>query len=107
MQQLDLECVQAGMVLSENALGRHGQLLLRAGTVLSARHLQMLRANAVERICVGPIAPDNCRRAAVDGDETQLATRFGLCDPQHPLISELRRVCRQRFNPAPGEHDHD
>lgn len=107
MRQLELKHAQAGMMLSENALGRHGQLLLRAGTVLSDRHLQMLRAHAVERICVGPVAPGDGRPAAACNDEAQLAARFGLCDLQHPLISELRRVCRQRFNPASGEHDHD
>lgn len=100
--ELELEHAQAGMMLSEHALGRDGQLLLRAGTVLSDRHLQMLRAHAVERICVGPVAPGYGRPAVARDDEAQLAARFGLCDEQHPLISELRRICRQRFNPAPG-----
>lgn len=55
-QQLDLDQAQAGMVLGEHALGRYGQLLLRAGTVLNDRHLQMLHANAVARVSVGAAA---------------------------------------------------
>lgn len=109
MQQLDLDNARAGMVLGEDAVNAKGQLLLRAGTVLTDRHLQMLHANAVARIGVGE--PDNATARAAPGIgtdiETHIEARFRFCDSQHPLVSELRRICRQRLNEAQGGSDDD
>jgi hypothetical protein len=107
MQQLDLDNARAGMVLGEDAVNAKGQLLLRAGTVLSDRHLQMLHANAVARIGVGE--PDTAPAAPGLGTdiETHIEERFRFCDSQHPLVSELRRICRQRLNEAQGGSDDD
>lgn len=110
MQQLDLDNACAGLVLGEDAVSARGHLLLRAGTVLSERHLQMLRANAVARISVGAAGrepralPGNGTGTDV---ETHLEARFRFCDSQHPLISELRRLCRQRLSQTYGGPDDD
>ena len=106
IQQLDLDQARTGMVLGEHALGRHGQLLLSAGTVLNDRHLQMLRANAVARVAVGTGAEPASPAVPADGDsEEQIAARFRLCDEHHPLIHELRRICRQRAKAPREQHD--
>lgn len=108
MQQLDLENARAGLVLAEDAVSARGQLLLRAGTVLSERHLQILRANAVAHISVGAVdrAPPVATDIGTD-IETHIEARFCFCDSQHPLISALRRVCRQRLNRADRGPDDD
>lgn len=109
MQQVELSRAQAGMVLGQDVLSRAGQLLLRAGTALSEQHLQLLRAHAVSQIHVAT-ADDGTAPAASGptGDvEAQIRTRFSLCDDRHPLIRELRRLCRERLNPARGETDDD
>ena len=83
IQQLDLDQAETGMVLGEHALGRQGQLLLRAGTVLNDRHLQMLRANAVAQVAVGTGAEPVGSAAPVDGDSEETARR---------ALSPLRRA---------------
>ena len=109
MRQLELSQARAGMVLGQDVPGRAGQLLLRAGTVLSAQHLQLLRAHAVGQIHIA--TTDDVTTAAAPGlasdIEAQIGARFCLCDDRHPLIRELRRLCRERLNPARGETDDD
>lgn len=109
MQQLELSQTRAGMVLGEDALDHTGRLLLRAGTTLSEQHLQLLRAHAVARLHIataGSGMPPAEHRADRHS-EAQIEARFSLCDAQHPLIRELRRLCRKRLNPAQGETDDD
>lgn len=109
MQQVELSRAQAGMVLGQDVLSRGGQLLLRAGTVLSEQHLQLLRTHAVGQIHVAT-ADDGTAPAASSpvGDiDAQISARFCLCDDSHPLIRELRRLCRVRLKPARGETEDD
>lgn len=109
MQQLELSQARAGMVLGEDVLDRAGQLLLRAGTVLSDQHLQLLRAHAVGQLRIG--TADGAAAPATPRSDTDIEahieTRFCLCDDRHPLIRELRRLCRERLNTAQGETDDD
>lgn len=109
MQQLDLDNARPGMVLGEDAVNAKGQLLLRAGTVLNERHLQILCANGVARIGVGTPDTANPRATREPGTdiETHIEARFRFCDGRHPLIMELQRLCRQRLNQAQGGPDDD
>ncbi|MBI5462967.1 MAG: hypothetical protein HY941_12350 [Gammaproteobacteria bacterium] len=101
MPNLDLKEVRAGMVLGQDVLGAQGQLLLRAGAVLSDKHLQVLLANQVLRVAVNPTLPATVADAAMI--ETHIEARFRISDAGHPLIQELRRLCHKRFTPEHGE----
>lgn len=109
MEQMELSQARAGMILGEDILGRTGQLLLRAGTRLSEQHLQLLRAHAVGpvRIATAAEIPQPAAPRPDTDIEAQIGARFCLCDERHPLIRELRRLCRERLNPARGETDDD
>ena len=98
MRHLDLEDAQAGMVLGQDVLGGKGQRLLSAGTTLTGEHLELLRARNVRRIVVRPIEPA-APAPAVDRAKVnaRIEAKFRLCNEQHPLIHELRRLCHNRL----------
>ncbi|HSH30098.1 MAG TPA: hypothetical protein VK971_09355 [Thiohalobacter sp.] len=104
----DLGELREGMVLGADVTSPRGQMLLAAGVTLTDRHLRLLAANGVTRVEVeatgnaaqppGPV-PDPAQR------EARLETRFVHNDPAHPLIRELKRICRSRNEG--GETDGD
>ncbi len=107
MEVVDLREVEEGMVLGSDVLGANGQPLLRAGISLTRRHLQLLSANGVTHVSVRTAA-------AIPGDapeplnlEAVVQERFRNTDPDHPLIRELQRLCRQRLEERLGDHGHD
>ena len=108
MLNLDLDEARAGMVLGQDVLGSQGQLLLRAGATLNDKHLQVLRANRVQNVLIGPDS-DSTPTANLDGAaiETHLEERFRISDAGHPLIQELRRLCHKRLIGQQGESDGD
>jgi hypothetical protein len=108
MLNLDLDEARAGMVLGQDVLGSQGQLLLRAGATLNDKHLQVLRANQIQNVLIGPDS-DSTQTANLDGAaiETHLEERFRISDTEHPLIQELRRLCHKRLIGQIGESDGD
>lgn len=108
MPNLDLNDACVGMVLDQDIVGSQGQLLLRAGVVLSDKHLQVLRANQVRQVVVGTAGP-TAPPTPVDTTaiEAHIEERFRICDAGQPLIQELRRLCRQRFTHAAGGSNDD
>ncbi len=112
MLNLDLDEARAGMVLGQDVLGSQGQLLLRAGATLNDKHLQVLRANRIQNVLIGPDSDsdsDSAPTASLDGAaiETHLEERFRISDAGHPLIQELRRLCHKRLVGQQGESDGD
>ena len=108
MLNLDLDEASAGMVLGQDVLGSQGQLLLRAGAILSDKHLQVLRANQIQNVLIGPDS-DSTPTANLDGAaiEAHIQERFRISDAGHPLIQELRRLCHKRLIGQQGESDGD
>ena len=91
--QVDLKNAHAGMTLGADVVSAKGQLLL---------------ANGVQQVEVGGGKPAD---AVVNPDiaavARELEERFRICDNQHPVIRELRRLCQQRLlgSPQKGEGD--
>lgn len=110
MLNLDLDEARAGMVLGQDVLGSQGQLLLRAGAILSDKHLQVLRANRIQNVLIGPDSDsDSTPTADLDSAaiEAHIEERFRISDAGHPLIQELRRLCHKRLIGQQGESDDD
>ena len=96
------------MVLGADVTTPRGQTLLAAGATLTDRHLRLLAANGVARVEVdaGGHAPQPPGPALPPAQlEARLETRFAHNDPAHPLIRELKRICRSRNEG--GETDGD
>ena len=70
MAEVALNRVSAGDMLGRDVTFPDGRLLLRSGTVLSARHLLFLKNNGIETVFVGagpeeeetpePVNPEKC-----------------------------------------------
>ena len=107
MEVVDLREVEEGMVLGSDVLGANGQPLLRAGISLTRRHLQLLSANGITHISIRMAATTPGGDPEPLNLEAVVRERFHNTDPEHPLIRELRRLCRQRLEETLGDHGHD
>ena len=98
MTDLRLEDLQPGLVLVHPAVDRKGNILLGKGVALTARHLTLLRAHGVTRVDAAPPGTESTEAAALSAQEAsmQIARQFRNTDPDHPLISELKRICLRR-----------
>lgn len=105
MQYLDLDNIQAGMVVGQDVRDTRGQMLLEAGCTLTDSQLRLLREHRIARVPIAPAQmPGGADTAAAD---SRIDARFRFCDDRHPLIHELRRLCRQRGTRAEGHGDDD
>lgn len=109
MPRIKLTQLQAGQQLDKDALNAHGRLLLKAGTIIAVKHLEILRTwGVVEVDIVGdgqePAEPDlyfsSLPAATREQIHQQLRRQFKHCNLHHPLIKELllyqrARVARQ------------
>lgn len=102
MAQLELDAVRTGMVLKADVTNGQGHTLLRAGVGLSARHLQLLRAQGIAEVCVEEAAQavGSTQSESAKRPTTSIKERFRHNDPRHPLISELMRLCEERPTPV-------
>ncbi|WP_157745255.1 hypothetical protein [Thiohalobacter thiocyanaticus] len=105
----DLGELREGMVLGADVSSPRGQMLLAAGATLTDRHLRLLAANGVARVEVDTAGDDAAQPTGPALNpaqlEARLETRFAHNDPAHPLIRELKRICRSRNEG--GETDGD
>lgn len=105
MQYLDLNDIHAGMVVGQDVRDARGRLLLKADSALTASQIRLLREQCIERVPIIEVpAPDRGAAAAVG---EAFDARFRLCDGRHPLIGELRRLCRERLARANGGRNDD
>ncbi len=106
MPMIDLEDTQAGMVLGQDIHGAQGQLLLRAGAVLSDKLLQVLRANQIHNVVIETaVTTAISERLDPVIIEACLQERFSINEGSHPLIEELRRLCHKRLTEQGGSND--
>lgn len=98
MTDLRLEDLQPGLVLVHPAVDSRGNVLLGKGVALTARHLTLLRAHGVTRVDAAPPGTESTEAAALSAQEAsmQIEQQFRNTDPDHPLISELKRICLRR-----------
>lgn len=94
------------MTLKADVCDRSGRMLLPAGAELADKQLKIFRTWGVTEadIMLGPdeefaeLADEN---AAIDPlvlaeAEQAVSLMFRLNDPEHPMIRELMRICRER-----------
>lgn len=106
MPLIKLKQLQAGQQLSKDVLNRHGRLLLKAGTLIEGKHLEILRAWGVVEL---DIVGDSEEHDEVDVSFATLPTavrerlyqrlmmQFKHCNLHHPLIKELVLYQRTRL----------
>lgn len=104
MTILRLDELQPGMVLAEDAVHLNGRVLLRAGVVLTERHLRMFRMWGLIEAGIAGTGPERLHTAKpedadpehVDELRASLNDRFRFADSAHPAIAELFRWCLEQ-----------
>lgn len=98
MMDLCLDDLQPGLVLVHPAVDSKGNVLLGKGVQLTARHLTLLRAHGVTHVDAAPSGTESTGAAAPSVQEAsmQIEEQFRNTNPDHPLISELKRICLRR-----------
>jgi len=100
MAQLEIDALQPGMKVGRDVVEASGQVLLRAGTEITEKHLRVLRSWGVQTVEIEgerPPDPEETSLARADPatfDRAQAAVneRFRCADPAHPAIAELMRL---------------
>lgn len=108
MAKISLDNITAGMVLASDAKERSGRVLLRAGTELTERHLNIFKTWGVTEADIESVTPDeaavNAAAEATSQIDPQVLEKaekyvdalFALSDKTQPPIRELMRICTLR-----------
>ncbi len=118
MAVIKLKQLEAGAVLSADVLDMNGRVLLRSGSTISSKHLEIFRAWGVAEVTIAgdPHELDEMtvNRADIPPEqiaavEAELQQRFQFTDCNHPAIHEIRqnmvlRRARQQLTPSPKPH---
>ncbi len=110
MLRLPLQDLSPGQTLGTPVYSVKGVLLLRAGEVLTAKHLAIFKSWGIDDVDV--LTDEECLRASdkdsVPGEisappdiaaaiERRVAHRFRFTDPADPVIAALRSVVTARL----------
>ncbi|NVM20391.1 MAG: hypothetical protein HWN68_01240 [Desulfobacterales bacterium] len=101
---LNINDIEAGMVLKDDIINFQGTLLLNAGATLAEKHLNALRAWGVTEANVVDVSPADLEEKNSDlvDEETkgrierELAYLFQKTNTEDPLIAEIYRLVRKR-----------
>jgi len=104
MGVINLESIEAGMVLAADAKARNGRVLLPAGNALTGKHLQIFKAwgvteadiEGVTRQDVAAAAESQVEPRLLERAQAILQERFRHVEDGHPFAEELRRLCLLR-----------
>lgn len=107
MPRVKLKLLQPGQQLARDVLTSNGRLLLKAGTLLAERHVEIFRTWGVMEVeILGDEPPEEQADLSFDslpGDaksriNAHLDYLFRHNDSEHPLLSELIQFQRSRLS---------
>ena len=99
MAQLRVDQVQAGMELAADVLDRNGQLLIRAGTVVTDRELRLFKMWGVDALDVAGLDDELVENTPeLDPElaaqfEPVAREIFRHCDLEHPFVQQMYQHC--------------
>jgi hypothetical protein len=104
MAVFSIEFIKQGMVLGADVRGDSGQLLLSAGTEITAKHIDTLRGLGVGGIDIKGTTEDDVESAMLqtmdpvrlEEAEAELRDLFRHTDLSYAPIQELLRLCTLR-----------
>ena len=100
-----------GMVLDADVVAEDGRLLAATGTVLTDRHVQILRKWGIEVATIRGEATEDPAAAldpaAVARVEAQVEALFERANADHPAMRELMDLVRDRLLRASGPETPD
>ncbi|MGH9427175.1 MAG: hypothetical protein ACRD2L_12835 [Terriglobia bacterium] len=101
MGKVNLDDLTPGMKLEKDVQERSGRVLLRAGTEITERHLNIFRTWGVAEADIESMSREEAAaQAARDLDpevlkaaEAFIDPLFAHTDPDHAAVHELKRLC--------------
>ena len=104
MVVLNINDIGEGMELAEDIFNLNGRILLKAGFIITQRHIQALRAWGIAEANIRGVERDNLDEpslAAVDPEEIaridqDLTYFFRKTDLENPIVAEIYRLVRRR-----------
>ena len=104
MGKILLEALKPGMNLAGDVIERSGRVLLRAGTEITDKHLDILRKWGVTEVdtvgAMPEVSPTDLEPAdpvTLRESEDIAQKLFRHADREHPAIRELLRLCTFRI----------
>jgi hypothetical protein len=100
MGRLNLDEIQAGMVIATDVLDRNGRVLLKTGLQINDKHLKILKQWGITDADIQGVSREEVTAAAIQNlDKDALAqaqehytTLFRHTDRDHPFVAELFRL---------------
>ena len=107
MGKLNLDDIKPGMKIEKDVLERSGRILLRAGTEITERHLNIFRTWGVTEAEIESMSREDAAAQSgreLDPEVLQAAEAFidplfAHTDSNHAAVRELKQVCVLRHVP--------
>ena len=108
MSKINLDAITVGMILAADVKERSGRVLLRAGTELTERHLNIFKTWGVTEAEIESVGQDEAAvnaaaqvtsqidPQALEKAEKYVDELFALTDKTQPPVRELMRICTLR-----------
>ncbi|MDA1000192.1 MAG: hypothetical protein O2807_06710 [bacterium] len=101
MGAINIEDLQAGMVLADDVLTREGRTLLRKGNQITQKHINIFKAWGVTEADINGVTKEDAIASAISRFDTRIyqdaeqaiESIFAHTDKNHPFVSELLRLC--------------
>ena len=101
MGKVNLDDIKSGMILEKDVQERSGRVLLRAGTEITDRHLNIFRTWGVVDVEVESMRHEEAAAQAareldpevLKAAEEFLGPLFAHTDSDHPAVREMKRLC--------------
>ena len=105
MGKVNLDDIKPGMKLQKDVQERSGRVLLRAGTEITERHLNIFRTWGVAEADIESMSHEEAAAQAareIDPEVLKAAEEFitplfGHTDANHAAVRELKRLCVLRY----------
>lgn len=93
-----LEQIEPGMRLAKDVYDPHGTVLLRAGILISERHIRALTSWGIHEVTIAPDGdPAHTQPPPVAAEiRARLDTQFSLSNRDHPAVQALYDICLER-----------
>lgn len=110
---LNLNDLKEGMVLAGDIKNKHGNILIKGGNTLTAKHILLMKAWGVTEADVVGFDRDEIERREMDAAspelveaiEKELRAVFPPLD-HHPVMAEIYRIARKiKLKHAAGSHE--
>jgi hypothetical protein len=104
MGELNINDIKEGMELAEDIVNFDGTILLKAGSIITERHLEALRMWGVTEGNIKGVERDSVNKSlllSVDPEvvariDQDLSDLFQKTDLNNPIISEIYRLVKER-----------